>query len=69
MAKKDLERKVFDVYITDGLKAISEIISSIFGGSYLSKRYYDIIKPPKPVKETPDQIIDRIKKKLEDLGE
>lgn len=69
MAKKDRERKMFDVYITDGLKTISENISSVFGGKYLSKRYYDIIKPPKPVKETPDQIIDRIKKKLEDLGE
>lgn len=69
MAKKDRERKIFDIYITDGLKTISESLSSICGGKYLSKRYYVIIKPPKPVKETSDQIIDRIKNKLKDLGE
>lgn len=69
MAKKDRERKLFNIYITDGLKAISEGISSICGGKCLSKRYYDLLMPPKPVKENEDQIIDRIKNKLKDLGE
>lgn len=67
MAKKHRERELFEVYLTDGLKTISESISSLFGGRYLSKRYYDILRPPKPIKESPKQIIDRIKQKIEDI--
>lgn len=68
-AKQDRNKEIYDTYITDGIKAISESLSAITGGKYLSKRYYDVIQPPKPVKEKPEDIINRIKHKLEGLEE
>ena len=69
MAKRDRDREIFEVYVSDGLKALLEGFSHVFGGQHLSKRYYDILHPPKPVKEEPKEIIDRIKNKIRGIRE
>ena len=41
------EDKIFKAYVTDALKALCENTSKKYGGEVLSKRYIDIIEPPK----------------------
>lgn len=36
--------KLYREYVTDGLKCLSESVATAFGGSYLQKRFADIIE-------------------------
>lgn len=58
---------MFRIYITDGLKVISEAVA---GGNraYLQTRYVDILDPPPEDNRTADEIISNIKSKLRALG-
>ena len=66
-AQQNALDKSYRIYVTDGLKMISENSAKYAGGMYLSTRYTDVIK--KPVKETrtKDEIIDGIKAKLKKM--
>ena len=45
LLKKEREERIYRVYITDGLKAISETLQSIRGsGSALSVRWLDLVE-------------------------
>lgn len=39
----------YRIYVSDGLKAISENLSRVGGGSYLNARYADLIDDNKPI--------------------
>lgn len=68
-----LEHKVYEVYVTDRLKTVNDIIAQTFGGPAPKMRYYDILEEMKPQKEeepekTAEQVISSISDKLERLG-
>lgn len=51
-----------DIYITDALKVITSNIAGAFGGQIITMRFCDIFSEKK--QETAEEIIDRIKGKL-----
>lgn len=65
--QKEQEQKLFNVYITDALQVIADNTMRFNGGSRMSKRFYDVAYAEKPVKEqeeTADEIILRMKGKI-----
>lgn len=56
------------MYVTDALRIIGENTAKYAGGSYLKARWTDIIHPPKEETRTADEIIERMKKKLEEVS-
>ena len=60
MVKKQYEERVYRIYITDTIRAISESVAKHFGGAYTQRRYAEIISP-KQTEQTAEQIIDRLK--------
>lgn len=63
---KDQEEKLFQIYVTDGLKNINEPIANFFGGMVFKERYYDMTnrKEIENPKETAEEIKNRIVSKL-----
>ena len=61
--QKRQKEKAYQIYVTDALKLIAENTSKISGGSYLSKRYIDVIEPHIE-KRTAKEVIGTIKDKL-----
>jgi hypothetical protein len=41
---KAIKQKLYQEYMSDGLKLLSESVATAFGGSYLKKRFADIIE-------------------------
>lgn len=63
--QKEQEEKAYRIYITDALQAIAENTQRFAGGMKMNKRFYDIIaKPQKHEEETADEIILRLKGKI-----
>lgn len=56
----------FATYITDGIKIVAENSARINGGSILTERFIDIIRPEKEQKKekTQDEIIQHLRDKL-----
>ena len=59
--------KTLRVYVTDSLMYISEILAKRYSGSYMSRRYIDLIEPKKEDERTPEDIISRLKDKMRKL--
>lgn len=38
-----IEQQLYREYVTDGLRCLSESVANYYGGTYLQKRYADII--------------------------
>lgn len=56
--------------MTDGIKMLNEnLIKLTNGGKAFTKRFCDILKPPKKNERTADEIINGIKAKLKGDGE
>ena len=62
--KQENRRKILEVYITDGIKLISDILHGIYGGGQFNLRYLDIVEP-KEEKRTAEEIISHIKSLLQ----
>lgn len=65
------ERRLFEIYVTDALKAIAENTSKMYGGSSMKMRYADLMMDTKTEEEserTADDIINSIKNKINNLG-
>lgn len=64
--QKEQEEKAFKIYLTDALQAIAENTQRFAGGMKMNKRYYDIIniKPQQKQEETADEIILRLKERV-----
>lgn len=56
------------MYVTDVLRLIGENTAKYAGGSYTKDRWSDIINPPKEETRTADEIIDHMKKRLEEVS-
>lgn len=56
-SERDKE-KAFRIYVTDAIMCISETVAtaSKYGGSYMEKRYADIIEPQEEIEYDPDEI-------------
>lgn len=54
--------------MTDALRLIGEHTAKYAGGSYQKARWADIINPPKEKTRTADEIIEHMKKKLEEVS-
>lgn len=63
------EEKLYRVYVTDALKAIADNTRRYAGGYNLTSRFFDWVYKDKPKgnkrEETADEIILRIKQKIE----
>lgn len=60
---------VYEAYVAESLKNISENVANGIGGEgavYMAKSYIDIIHPKPEPKETADEIIGRIREKLQE---
>lgn len=60
---------VYEAYVTESLRNLSENVANGIGGEgavYMAKSYVDIIHPAPEPKETADEIIERIRGKLQE---
>lgn len=57
---------LYHVYVSDGLKALTESMAGAFGGSEMSLRWNDIYKPQ--VQRDAENIISNISNKLNSMG-
>lgn len=62
--EKRAKRELYQVYITDALCYINEILATRFGGKIMSKRYYDILHKKPEETRTAQEIVDSIRSKL-----
>lgn len=65
------KRMVYEVYVTDRLKAINDSVASFFGGQTVKKRYAELLEESRNVKKeerTAEEIIASISEKLERIG-
>lgn len=66
------ERKLYEIYVTDRLKAINDSLASFYGGSTTKDRYVDLFESMRNVvpddSRTAEQVISSISDKLERLG-
>ena len=63
---KSVEQYMLEVYLTDGIKAISSSLAQAFGGEELEKRWYDYMHPVVSEKSE-TEIIESIKEGLRKL--
>ena len=64
--QKEQQEKAYKNYVTDTLRLITENTAKMFGGSYITQRYADIIAP-KIEERTAEEIIIDLKEKMERL--
>lgn len=64
------ERRLYEVYVTDALKAITENTAKMYGGSSLKLRYEDLLENSNKQEEarTAEDIISNIKNKINKMG-
>ena len=64
---------IYRIYVTDALQTITgntgNVAGAFGGGQSISKRYHDIVRPPKEETRTAKDIIDGIKERLDALRE
>lgn len=58
----------YRMYIADALKAISENTAKLTGGSYIQKRYADILNPTPKETRTEQEVISMLSEKLHKLA-
>lgn len=66
-AKKEAEEKTYRIYLSDGIKMISENTAKYAGGTSFKKRYFDLIRAEQEETRNSDEIIDSIRKKLQGM--
>jgi hypothetical protein len=52
-----IHQKLYQGYVTDGLQCLSESIANYYGGSYLQKRFVDIIEGVEEEEVSADEIV------------
>lgn len=61
---------VFQIYVTDAIKALLEVVTKAFGGEVKIQRFVDVVEyvPKKEETRTSTEIIDSIKGKLSQIS-
>lgn len=49
-------QKAVEIYITDGIRCISESVAKAFGGSYMTERFADLVNNEHEEERTGDEI-------------
>ncbi len=62
--KQEDEKLLYQIYITDALKYITENTAKRVQGVYIPKRYIEYIRPEKAPKHTEKEVISNLKSKL-----
>lgn len=65
---KESQAKTYRIYVTDSLKAIADNTARKYGGSVLNMRYAEVITKPREPAESSDEVIARIRSKIEQIG-
>ena len=65
---QEMRSKAYRIYVTDGLKLISENTAKYAGGSAFKQRYFDLFNKQPEETRTGEEIILEIKGKLRKLG-
>lgn len=65
--KNKQEEKAYKIYMSDIGFQLANAFGKVFGSKedLIKKRFIDCLEPPKEVKETEEDVIARIRKKLE----
>ena len=58
----------YRAYVTDSIKIACENTAKFAGGSYMNRRYIDIVNPPPEETRTADDIIGLMRQKLLLIG-
>lgn len=66
-AKKEAEEKAYRIYMSDGIKMISENTAKFAGGTMPKNRFYDLLKCAPEETRSGDEIISSIRKKLQEM--
>lgn len=68
--KKDNKKLLLETYITDALNLIAKNTAKFAGGSYMNKRYFDMVREDnkREPEETGDEIIARISEGLDKIS-
>ena len=54
--KREQEEAAYRIYVTDALKLLTENTAKTGGGSYASKRWWEVLHQPPPDTRTGEQI-------------
>ena len=61
---EEVEKYSYDVYVTDGLRALNDCLATAFGGSSLTRRWYDVVNNIGEDEKDADEIKDGLKAKI-----
>lgn len=61
------QAEAYQVYMSEAVKNINEILANNFNGSYMKISYMDMMKPQKVEERTAEEIIDDIRNGLQRL--
>ena len=61
---KEQQDKVYRIYVTDSLKAITENTAHYAGGVSLRTRFIEILEPPKVDTRTEEEVVSSLMDKL-----
>lgn len=62
--KEKQRNETYRIYVTDALKFIAENTAKFAGGSYMSSRYNDLLRPAPAETRTAEEVINNIRAKL-----
>ena len=68
MLKANEYEKTYREYVAENLRLIGENTAAKVNGSYIKKRYSEIINPPPEETRTPEEVIEHMKNKLHGLS-
>ena len=67
-ARQESKNRAYRIYVTDGIKIITENTARYFGGRHFEARFIDVIEPPPEETRTSDEIVENIREKIKKLG-
>lgn len=67
-AEQKAMETAYRIYVTDGIKMMTENTAKFAGGGYLGKRFCDATKKTSVETRTSDEIISSIRYKIQSLG-
>lgn len=66
---REQKEVAYRAYVTDSIKIACENTAKFAGGSYMNRRYIDIVNPPPEETRTAAEIIAQIKGKLREISD
>lgn len=67
--KRDVEDLAYRIYLTDGIKTMTQTLADSFGGKYIQARYWDILHPQEEDTRTEEEIKAQVFGRIRELQE